>query len=44
MEEQTEITLFLPFGFPDFLFDKPKSLLMPGFPPYFAPFLSRFFF
>lgn len=44
MEKWTEITLFLPFGFPDFLFDKTKSLLMPGFPPYFSPFLSRFCF
>lgn len=37
-------SFFLPFGFPDFLFDKTKSLLMPRFPPYFSPLLCRFFF
>lgn len=37
-------SLFLPFGFPDFLFDKAKSLLMPGFPPYFSLFSVLFFY
>lgn len=44
MELRTEITFFLPVGFPDFLFDKTKSLLMPGFPPYFSSFSVSLFF